>query len=69
MLGFELIEELPRRTGLSFARILQALLDSFFGLSAGGDIEQALIDLRVLHDSRSLAFHSEHDEILGALYH
>src|ERR1022692_2263283 len=67
MLSFKPVEELPRRPGLSFSRVLQALPDSLSRVSTGGDIEQALIGLRVLDDRRRLAFHGEHDRTLALL--
>jgi hypothetical protein len=39
VLGFELVEKLPRRPDLSFFRVLQALADAFLCIGAGGDVE------------------------------
>src|ERR1700736_5434046 len=64
MLGFETVEELPRRPGLSFFRVLNPLPNSLARVSASGNIKQALICLRVLDDSGSFALHCEHN---GAL--
>jgi hypothetical protein len=56
MLGFELGEKLPRWPCPSCFHILQTLTDSFVFIRAGGNIEQALIGLGILHHSRGLPF-------------
>ena len=67
MLRFEPLEELPRRLNLSLSCVFQPLPDSLSGVRTGGDIKQALIGFRVLHDSRRLALHSEHHGSLALL--
>jgi hypothetical protein len=48
--GFKLGEELPDKAKLSFSRILQALVNTFFGIDARGNIEQPA-SFAVLRDS------------------
>src|SRR5216684_4798754 len=57
MLGFEFLEELVYWPHPSLSRILQTLPDTFLSVGAGGDIEQALICLRVLNHRCSFAVH------------
>src|SRR5438270_337210 len=67
MRGFEVLEELPRWPDFSLFRILQALADTLLGVGTGGNVEQSLIGLGVLHDSRGLALHRKHHGALGLL--
>ena len=67
MLGFEAVEELSRRAGLSFVRVIQTLPNSLARVSARSNVEQALICLRVLDDGRGPALHGEHDGALTLL--
>src|SRR5277367_2331302 len=67
MLGFEFAEKLSYRSHLSLFRIPKALPDALFCVSPGGNVEQTLIGLRVLHNGRSFAFHRKHHWALAFL--
>jgi hypothetical protein len=53
---FELVEELSRRTDFAFARIFQALADTFLRIGAGGNIQRALVGFGILN-SRFLSLY------------
>ena len=59
MPGFEVREERSGRLQPSHFRVLQALTDAFPRIGAGGNVEEALIGLGVLHDRRRRAFYSK----------
>src|ERR1700722_15561889 len=65
MRGFEFGEELFGVPALPVPGLFQALADAFASVGAGGDIEQALIGLGILHDSRGPAFDREHHRPLA----
>jgi hypothetical protein len=67
-LGFEALEEFPCRLNLSLSSVLKPLTDSLSRVSSRRNIKEALIRLGIVRDRR-LAFRSNHDETLGALYH
>jgi hypothetical protein len=67
MCGFEPGEELFRVSSLSCLRLLQPLPDPFAGISAGGDIEQALTGFGVLHDCGGLPLYAKHDRAFALL--
>jgi hypothetical protein len=67
MRGFELVEELPRRPGLSSFSVLDVLTDTFRGLGSGGDVKQALIGFRVLDDSCRPPVYRKNDGTLALL--
>ena len=71
MLGFEIVEKLPRRPDLSFFRVLQPLTDAFLHIGVGGNVEQALVGFGILHDSRCLSLHRKHHRalVLFKLFH
>ena len=48
--GLKFVEEVPRRSNLSYSGVLQALTNSFVGIGARGNIGQALMRLGVLRD-------------------
>jgi hypothetical protein len=65
MLGFELVEEFPRRPGSFFPRVFEPLPDAFSGISARSDVEQALIGFGVLYNRCRFASHREHNRALA----
>src|ERR1035437_3677021 len=71
MLGLELVEKLPRRADLSFFRVLQSLADTFLCVGTGGNVEQSLIGVGVLHDGCGLPLHRKHHGTLASfqLFH
>lgn len=64
--GFELVKKFSDRPDLSF-RLLQALADAFPWISLGGDIEQTLVGLGVLHNGCRLPLHRKHDRSFAFL--
>jgi hypothetical protein len=67
MCGFELFKELFDRPALPLFRILQTLSDALPGIGARGNIEQALICPRILHDRCGFALYREDKGTLGSL--
>ena len=67
MRGFEIHEKLPRWPELPSLCVLQALTNTLLGIGARGDIEQALVGLSILYDSRRLPLHGQHHGALGFL--
>jgi len=65
MRGFELVKKLPRGPFVSFLHILQALMDTFLRIGAGGDVEQALISCSILYDGRRFPLHCKHHGALA----
>src|ERR1035437_8701583 len=65
MLNLELVEKLPCRADLSFFCVLQALTDTFLCVGACGNVEQSLIGMGVLHNSRCLPLHRKHHRTLA----
>jgi hypothetical protein len=60
MLGFEIVEKLPRRPDLSFLRVLQPLTDAFLDIGMGSNVEQTLVGFGILYDSRSPSLYRKH---------
>ena len=60
VLGFEFVKEFPGGPQPSFPGVLETLPDALFRIRAGRDIEQALVGFRILHNSRSLPVHGQH---------
>src|ERR1700722_12112179 len=71
MRGFEILEKLPRRPDFPLFCILQPLPDALLGIGIGGNIEQPLVRLGILHDGGGLTFHRKHHRslILLELFH
>src|SRR5580692_4930308 len=67
MRDFELVEELPRGPCPSFFHILQALTNAFLCVGACGNVEQALISLGILDNSRRLPLYGKHYGALALL--
>jgi len=65
--AFKLGEELPGWPDSPVSSVLQTLADALFGVGAPGNIQQALIGFRILHDGRCLPVHREHDGALAPL--
>jgi hypothetical protein len=47
--------------------VIKALTDTFRGVGTGRNVEQALIGLGILHDSRCFALHRKHHGALALL--
>ena len=67
MCGFELGEKLPYGLEPSLLFVFEALTNSFFGVSLGGNVEQPLISLGILHDCRGLPIDRQHHGALAFL--
>lgn len=67
MLGLEFVEELPGGPQPSLPGVLQALADALIRIGAGGDVEQALVGFRILHNSRGLPIYREDHGALALL--
>jgi hypothetical protein len=67
MRGFKLGKELAYRPELSFPRILKALADAFIRIGAGGNIEQVLVSLGILHDGGRFSVYGEHEGTFALL--
>jgi hypothetical protein len=65
MPGFELVEKLPGRSDPSLSGVVQSLSNTFLGVGAGGNVEQALIRFCVLHDRRGPPVKSKHYRALA----
>jgi hypothetical protein len=65
--GFKLSEKLSGWPESSILYVFQALTDAFLGIGSRGNVEQALISLGVLHDSRGLPVHRKHHGTLALL--
>src|SRR5580700_8749295 len=67
MFATDVVKDLFGGPGASMGRVVEPLSDSFFRIRAGGNVEQALVRLGILHDRRSLSLYSEHDGALAFL--
>src|ERR1700733_11837207 len=67
MLGFKFVKELPRGPCSSFFYVLQTLSDALLCVGTGGNVEQALIGLGILHDGCCLPLHRKHHWALALL--
>jgi hypothetical protein len=56
MFAANLVECFTHGAGSAMGNNVQALANSFLYINAGGDVEQALIGLRILHNGCRLAF-------------
>ncbi len=56
-----------RRPGAAVGHIFQTLANTFLDLRAGGDVEQPLIGLGILHNSSRLPLNREHDRAFTLL--
>src|ERR1700686_3398737 len=61
MLATKLLKYFSRRSSTSVSYIIQPLTNRFLVVGAGCNIEQALVGLRILHNSLGLAVHRKHD--------
>jgi hypothetical protein len=67
MRGFKLLEKLPCRAGAAIRYVIKPLADAFLSIGARGDVEQALIGFRILHDGGGLSVNREHYGAFGFL--
>lgn len=67
MLGFELLEKLFDWPGAPLPSVFQALANSLLCIRLRGDVQKALVCLRVLNDGRGLSIHSQNDWALAFL--
>src|SRR5258708_1538813 len=67
MLAADLREHFPGRARATVSGIVESLPDGFKHIGVCGKVEQLLIGLRVLHDSRGLAVYREHHGTLAFL--
>ena len=67
MLGFEFAEELFNWPGPAFSHVLKALTNALASVRLCSDIEETLIRLRVLNNSRGLTVHGQDDRALAFL--
>jgi hypothetical protein len=67
MSRFKFREELSRRLHPTLSHILKALADTFFRVSLGGNVQQPLVGLGILHDSSGLSFHGQYHGTLTLL--
>jgi hypothetical protein len=65
MLGFELLEKLFDWPGAPLPSVFQALANSLSCIRLRGDVQKALVCLRVLNDGRGLPVHSKNDWTLA----
>src|ERR1017187_6294868 len=54
------VECLSRRFGSAVGDVIQSLTDGFVHIGTGGDVQQALVGRRVLHDGGGLALYGKH---------
>lgn len=55
------------RAGATVGCIIQTLAKAFLGIGAGGDVEQTLIGLGILHNGGRLPLNCEHDGAFALL--
>jgi hypothetical protein len=67
MRGFEFRKEFLHVLILSSLSLFQALANAFTSVGEGGDVEESLIRLSVLHDSGGLSFDRKHDRPFALL--
>src|SRR6266849_3391492 len=67
MRGFEFRKEFLHVLILSSLSLFQALANAFASVGEGGDVEESMIRLGVLHNSGGLAFDREHDRPFALL--
>src|SRR5580704_2942988 len=67
MFAADLVKYLFRRASTSLGHVIKPLTDTFFCLDTGRNIEQALIGLGILDDSRSFPFHRKNHRALTLL--
>jgi hypothetical protein len=67
MFAADVVEYLSRRASASVGYVIKALADAFRCVGTGRNVEQALISLGVLHDSRCLTLHREYYGALALL--
>src|SRR6267378_1655539 len=67
MFATDVVKDLFGGPGASVGHVIEPLADPFFRIRAGGDVEQALVRLGILHDGRSLSLYSEHHGALAFL--
>ncbi len=54
---FEFVEKLPGRARPALSHVLQALTNAFVFVRLRGNIQQPLVDCRLLHNRRELSSH------------
>ena len=67
MPGFKFRKELFDVAAFPLLGLLQALADSLENVRAGGDVEQALVSLGVLHNGRRFTLNRQDDGALALL--
>jgi hypothetical protein len=55
------------RASATVGYIIQALANAFLGIGTGGDVEQTLIGLGILHNGGRLPLNCEHDGVFTFL--
>jgi hypothetical protein len=67
MFAANFVKYLSRRASASVGYVIKALADTFLCVGAGRRVEQVLIGLGVLHDSRCLTLHRKRHGALTLL--
>src|SRR5258708_32523823 len=67
MFATDVVKDFFGGPGASVGHVIEPLADSFFRIRTGGDVEQALVRLGILHDGRSLSLYSEYHGALAFL--